>query len=220
VIRLRKQHVTDEQLADYLEGELSAEQRWIVRQHVTECAQCAARLEAWQQLIKKESVRRLTEMEKGQLWNRIQIETERKKEKKVWFDKRSLIIGWSVSCVIFLLLGYLWGSQGHEEQMPHQLSLTNHEHRISGLSPDQVWNSPLQHVAWYSPNEKQFIVYIYDPNVVHGYSVAFQADLFDKISPLQTGFWSEGVMQHNLIEPYLINVWQRCGTERLNCSSD
>lgn len=212
---MNRKHVTEEQLIDYIEGELTHEQRWTVKQHLRECESCSAQFNTWKQALTT-SNEQLNEEDKRKLWDRIQIETERKREKKVFLDKRLLSIGWSVTGIICLFIGYLLGGfAAQENHEPLQLQMFEQEHVYGrhALSLTRVWNDhDPQHIAWYNPSQKQFIVYVYDPNVVRAYAVSFEADLSNFIAPMQTGFWSEGELQYGLLDPYLINLWYRCGS--------
>ncbi|GEL77754.1 anti-sigma factor [Tenuibacillus multivorans] len=191
-------HLTDEQFVDYIEGNLEETEHAKVSQHLQDCEECQASYQSWADLLNTDI--ELNELDRRRVWHGIQYKVQEKEVQQQTWRKRLIYAGWSVSCLLFLIVGYLVGQNGSEQEFAGPMP--------EGERLGRFMDQPVQHydmvnsedgesqgIAWYNPYQKQMILYLNDPRTISDQTQQIQIETLDRVIPIQPNHLRDGRMQ-------------------------
>ena len=210
VIRLKNHHLEDEKLIDFIEGKLNDEDFIEVKTHLETCEHCYSSYITWKDLLKGDAA--LNEFDKEKLWRNIQDELV-EKEATQKHHKRSWMYGiWVASCFICIFIGYLFGQQNNSHLTVTEADDKNIEAFIN--EPVEHYNmihsemGETQGVAWYSPQHKQMILYLNDPNHLNHHLDEILIQTENRVIPITPNHLNGGRVQFYIKDQHLQDLME------------
>lgn len=205
---MKTNHLTDEQLIDWVEGEIDDDT--FIWSHLNQCEECYHNYRNWKKLL--QSGESLNEVDRKSIWKRIQEQKQADEYQKNKRKKYLVSAGWIASCFIFLVVGYVLG-QG---QPSNYVSTTVNEDQL-----DTFMNEPVRHydmihseggerqgVAWYNPLNRQMILYLDDPRYLDGETKDVHIETAERVIQVQPNHLQDGKMQFYLRDRELQGIMQ------------
>ncbi|SER18499.1 hypothetical protein [Piscibacillus halophilus] len=201
-------HLTDEQLVDWIEGQI--EDDTFIWTHLNQCQHCYDNFRQWKKLLQSDEA--LNEVDRKRVWQNVQEKKQAEEYQVYKRKKRWISVTWVASCIAFLMFGY-WMGQGQNEFVA---TPSDEQDQIEQFIKEPVRHYDMIHseggnrqgIAWYNPMNRQMILYLDDPRHLDSDTGDVQIETSNRVIKVKPNHLQNGKMQFYLQDQELQGLMQ------------